>query len=457
MNQSLSLRLFISAIVVLCVSLGIAGLVLEKAFTISIDNLVREKLRLHTYTLLSMADHEQGTIKLPATLAEQRFNSADDALLAIVTNEQQQEVWRSISAANKRFALPPPSEGEWLFGRAQDISGDSYYISSYGTVWPDARGNKKTYVFTVMETVDYYRETLAEYRMSIAVALTAFGLILLALQAVILRWGLKPMREVALDVNAMNRGELQSLTGNYPKELQPLTTNLNLLVDNERRQRQRYKDRLADLSHSLKTPLSVLRGVELDIGRDGQPLSRQSVLEALQVQVGRMTEIIDYQLQRAVSAGQHSSFVASSVASEVKGVVNALNKVYIEKNVMTELQVAQGTSFFGDENDITELLGNLLDNAYKHCRQRVRVVASTRDASENETLLQLSIEDDGEGVPEQKRAEILKRGVRLDTTAEGQGFGLAIVVEIIDSYQGTINIASSELGGALFTVTIPTR
>lgn len=452
MNLSLRHRLSLSACIVLCLFLGIIGLVLDQAFSLSLDNIVREKLKLHIYTLLSIADNEKGRVKLPATLSEQRFNIAEGSLIAIVTDSNRRESWRSGSAGDKRFELPIPEQGDWLFGRAKDDSGDSYYVSSYSTIWTDSQGQKTTFVFTVMENFNYYRQDLADYQFAVVVIMVTLGAILLILQAIILRWSLKPLRGLANDVNAMNRRELSSLAGNYPKELQPLTNNLNRLIDNERRQRQRYRDRMADLSHSLKTPLSVLRGVESDTDENGQVISREQLLDTLHRQVSRMSDIVDYQLQRAVVNGQQSSFIATPIAEKATSIIAALDKVYADKAISTEINIDNNLAFYGDENDLIEILGNLLDNAYKHGKQQVTISAQLSN-----DFLQLSIEDDGEGVPESRHKDILKRGVRLDSTSEGQGFGLAIAVEIINSYQGNISIGRSTLNGAKFNVDIPTR
>jgi two-component system sensor histidine kinase PhoQ len=454
LKLSLGQRLFLSATVVLVITLWVTGLVLDQAFSISLDNFVREKLRIHTFALLSSADNVNNKIQLPMRLPEQQFNATEGSLLALVTDTQQSESWRSLSAGARRFSLPLPDAGEWLFGRAQDSTGEIYYVSSYSTTWPGTAGKKTAFVFTVMESVDVYRQQLADYRGAIAAGLIGFGLMLLTLQSIVLRWGLRYLREVAMDVSAMNMGELQSLTGRYPKELQPLTANLNQLIKNERLQRERYRDRMADLSHSLKTPISVLHGIASDTDHEGKPISRQQILETLQRQVSRMRNIVDHQLQRAVTTGRQTGLVVTAVRDEVDSIVSALDKVYYEKGVRAIVQIETTTGFYGDENDLLELLGNLLDNAYKHCHKQVKISGHVSEEDADTTLV-LNVEDDGPGVPQAMRTTILRRGVRLDSTAEGQGLGLAIVVDIVSSYNGHISVGDSSLGGALFTLTIP--
>ncbi len=457
MTQSLTHRLFISAGTVIFIFLGVTALVLNQAFAFSLENIVREKLRLHTYALLAVADNENGVIELPSRVAEQRFNSRSESLIGIVTNTEEKEFWRSVSANDQVFSLPAPPAGEWLFGKAQDGAGKVYFVSSYSTVWPDDRGVKSTFVFTVMEELDYYQENIQSYRNTILVALFLIGIVLLGLQAIILRWGLRPVRGLAEDVDAMGRGESQDLGGDYPKELLRLVANVNLLIDNERRQREKYRDRMADLSHSLKTPLSVLKGLESDIVEQEDTIDRHSLVGSLGRQVEKMRSIIDYQLRRAVSSGHSSSVSAISLAPEVEQILDALDKVYSDKQVSAELQIDTDITLLVDEGDLAELLGNTLDNAYKHCRHRVMAQARRVELADGRSAIQIMIEDDGAGIPADKRDSILKRGVRLDSTHAGQGFGLAIVAEIVSSYQGSVVIGESALGGALFTLELPSR
>jgi two-component system sensor histidine kinase PhoQ len=348
-KMSLAKRMFISSTLVLLAFLGAAALMLNSLFSISLESIVQEKLTLHTYQLLSIGDSDNGLMQLPEQLAEPRFNQRQGSLIAFVTEltqeNQQQEVWRSLSATDKQFSFPPPGSGQWAFGRAQGADGSKYYVSSYNTTWSNSNGVKSKYIFTVMEDLSYYQKELAKYRVAIVIGLLLFGLIFLLLQTIILRLGLSPVRRITADVEAMNNGDIHSLTGQYPKELRPLTTNLNLLIDNERHQRERYRDRMADLSHSLKTPLSVLRGVESDIDSLGRPITRQNVLNTLSKQVGRMTEIVDYQLQRAISNGAPTVFSAINVADKANDILSALNRVYANENIASELNIDQELSF----------------------------------------------------------------------------------------------------------------
>ncbi|MBX2847174.1 MAG: GHKL domain-containing protein [Acidiferrobacterales bacterium] len=459
--MSLTKRMFVLSALILLVFLSAAALSLRTVFSISLENVVQEKLTLHTYQLLSVGNSDKGVMRLPVRLTEPRFNQQRGDLIAFVKkltiDNQQKEVWRSISASERQFSFPAPDSGKWFFGRARGDDGAQYYVSSYNTTWSDNAGVKAKYIFTVMEDLSYYENELSMYRTTIAVGLFVFGVIFLLLQTLILRIGLSPVRKMAADVEDMNYGETQSLSGQYPSELMPLTTNLNRLIENERHQRERYRERMADLSHSFKTPLSVLQGLGSDIDDQGRPISRANLLATLTKQVNRMAKLVDYQLQRAIPNGAPTVLSRIDVARKAKELVSALDKVYASKAIVGELDIEESLSFYGDENDFLEMIGNLLDNAYKNGRSLVRLSVSKIVSKAAGPTLSFKIEDDGNGVPVEKRAAILERGVQLDTSGDGQGFGLSIVTDIVDGYHGKLTIKESILGGALFQIIIPTR
>lgn len=443
---SISQRLSLSAAIALVALFVAAGILLDRAFALSMETLVRDKLKLHTYVLLALAEYRDGRIDMPAVLSEQRFNTPDSGLIAFIGVEDEGVVWRSRSAQGRQFRLPVVASGEWLFGRAQDSQGNQYYVSVYGTRWQQ-REQQQAITFSVVEDKHSYDIRVYEFRRAIVIALLLFCVSILVLQFLVVRWSMRPLKQAARDVDAMNEGRMDSLQEAYPAELLALTDSLNRLVSNERRQRERYRDTLADLSHSLKTPLTILQGLAQDHDEQGVALDRDAVLHAVARHGGRMREIIDYQLQRASARQQNVSSAPTKIRPLLQSVVAALDKVYFEKKVDCVLRVDDLLTLRCDENDVVEVLGNVLDNAYKHCSKCVRVSASTEQG-----YFQICIEDDGAGIPVARRRDILQRGVRLDTRAEGQGFGLAIVADIVAAYEGEITIKESQWGGARFDI-----
>jgi two-component system sensor histidine kinase PhoQ len=263
---------------------------------------------------------------------------------------------------------------------------------------------------------------------------------LLALLAA-LAWGLRPLRTVAAEVRAIESGAQQRLTRDYPKELKHLTDNINALLLHEHAQQVRYKNALGDLAHSLKTPLAVLRGIGDSVGEQSPTLNEQ---------IDRMDNIVQYQLQRAATTGRSALTTPIPLRPTLERLLTTLHKVYRDKGVTVELALQEAVAFRGDEGDLMELLGNLLDNAFKWAAGTVRISAHA-----SRSVLELCVEDDGPGIEDAQAAQVLQRGVRLDENTPGHGIGLPMVRDIVEAYEGRLTIKRSDRGGARIAIFLP--
>jgi two-component system sensor histidine kinase PhoQ len=283
------------------------------------------------------------------------------------------------------------------------------------------------------------------------VVLGGLGLLLLLFQALLLVWSLRPLRAVARDLALVERGESEQLSGDYPMELSALTRGLNDFIKSEREHLRRYRNTLGDLAHSLKTPLAVMRGL-FENESDGQRL-RDGGLE----QVVRMDEIVAYQLARAAKSGHQTYAAPLAILPHAEEIALMLEKVYARKGALAEFEVDARSMFHGDKGDLMELMGNLLDNAFKWCRGRVLLTAEPLGLPKaRRPGLLLRVEDDGPGIPDDQVSEVLKRGVRGDERVQGHGIGLSIIGDIVSSYDGELKVGRSEqLGGAQFEVRLP--
>ncbi|MCW8971936.1 MAG: ATP-binding protein, partial [Gammaproteobacteria bacterium] len=247
------------------------------------------------------------------------------------------------------------------------------------------------------------------------------------------------LRTVAGEVRAIESGEQESLQRDYPSEIRRLTDNINTLLHHERAQQSRYKNALADLAHSMKTPLAVLRGLNE---------SERSPL--IDEQVARMDDIVQYQLQRAATAGRSALAVPVAVTPLVERLLATLEKVHRDKAIKVESQLDADAHFRGDEGDLMELFGNLLDNAWKWATGGIWLKVENGE----QTLL-ITVEDDGPGIAAEQAQPVLARGVRLDEAAPGHGIGLPMVLDIIEAYEGQLAIERSAHGGACLRITLP--
>ena len=264
---------------------------------------------------------------------------------------------------------------------------------------------------------------------------------LISLLMFILRWGTKPLRDLAMHVKQIEQGDKEQLQGNYPVELRSVSDNLNQLIQSERLQRERYHKTLADLAHSLKTPLAV---IQTDLDKHANSL--------ISDQIQRMDDIVKHQLQRAVLTTPTNLTDAVPVLELVNRLVLAMNKVYAVKNLSISTDIPENVVFRGDKRDLMEVLGNLIDNACKSAVRQIIVAAKLK-----QFILTIDIHDDGSGIDEDKRERLIKRGQRADTRNAGQGIGLDVANDIIESYQGELTIKKSHLGGALIHIELPQR
>lgn len=446
-GYSLQNRLLLAVSVLLAVFLGLTGIVLDRAFRGSLETGMAEQLQVQIYVLLAAVDEAEGDFYFSENLREPRFSQLNSSLYGFISNASDGELLRTASALDVNFETLGLDYdlgiGETRFGRLRSSTGTEFFVSSYAVTWENRRS---PILFSVLETTDTFMAEAAGFRASLWSWLGGLAVLLLILQLLLLRWGLAPLRRLATDLRQIEAGQSEALDTSYPRELSAVTRNLNLLIQSERKQQTRYRTTLADLAHSLKTPLAVLQG---ELGNNSSDDGHQRSL--MQEQLDRMNQIITYQLQRAVSAGSASTLARQvNVADVAARVGRALEKVYATKAVKIKMDVDPALHFLGDERDLLEMLGNLLDNACKFARSEVLL---TITQSPDGYLIR--VEDDGPGIPTERREAVLERGIRLDERAEGHGLGLGIVRDILAAWSGRLTLEQSALGGLRASIHLP--
>jgi two-component system sensor histidine kinase PhoQ len=446
--HSLHSRLLLVASLVLAGFLGATGLALDKAFRVSAEASMQDRLQSHIYALLAAADEDRnGRMIPPRELPEPRFSKPDSGLYAMVTGDNGKPLWHSPSLTGRDISMVEPQAPGARNFRRFGAPGIQLYAISFGVVWEDYAGTEDRYTFAVAEDTAVFEAEIDSFRTTLWSWLGGMAVVLLLAQGLILRWGLQPLRAVTADLQQIEQGHTECLDGCYPKELTGLTSSLNSLIEHSKAAQTRYRNSLDDLAHSLKTPLAILQSScegKSDAGDHEHAIVRE--------QVERMDQIIHHQLQRAAVSGRVTLARPVPVTRVVERLVRSLNKVYREKQVAVRLDLDPGSIFPGDEADLTEILGNLLENAYKYCSGQVRVgVRMEQDTGSGHTL-EISIEDDGPGIDPEQIDTILQRGKRMDETVPGQGIGLSMASEIITVYGGQLTFASSTLGGALLRI-----
>ncbi|MBK8283504.1 MAG: two-component sensor histidine kinase [Ahniella sp.] len=413
---------------------------------------MRDRLQGYVWSYLSGSDLTvKGELILPEVAPEPRFERPQSGLYAGVSGEQVG--WRSPSALGRDLPFEQtldPGRTSFEGPLASNVGG--VYVFSQGVAWEQPDGKEVRLTFHVAEHESALRRQINVYRTTLMAYLGTAALVLFLVQLLMLRWSLRPLRQVSNDLARVERGEQEALPDRYPRELKPLTRSINDVIGNEREQRTRYRNTLGDLAHSLKTPLAVIRST---LDEPGELETAQR--DVLADQVRRMDEIVAYQLARAAASG-HSTYSAPvPIEAHAESIVSSLEKVYAAQGVLCEFEIEPDVRFYGEQGDLLELLGNLLENAFKWAKGRVLLtISQQRPPGARRPGLTVLVEDNGPGIPDEKSEQLLKRGVRGDERVQGHGIGLSIVTDIVRSYRGELTIdQSEELGGARFTVRFP--
>lgn len=450
-RNSLAWRLFIASLCILPIVLGIIAFALNKAFKTSLITAEQEALQAHFYSLLGAAEPDEKGLLLPEVLDQPKFNLHESGLYAWIIDDTEKLIWQSESA-RLTLTLQPESfattltQGESQFFES-DLSGVSYFIYNYRIVWEFDDGDH-AFDFYLAHNTSALDKELKRYRRTLWIWLSLLALIILTAQWLIVRWGLSPLASLTRELHDFQQGKTSNIKGDYPIEISPVTDSLNLVLDSEKSQRQKYKNTLSDLAHSLKTPLAIVRSTL----ESQTPLTEPTCKATIDEQVNRMSEIIGHQLRRATSVSTNVNQRLTDLHGISTRLGNALEKVYRDKNISLTNNVQAEHASLIEEQDAMELIGNILENAFKYGNQRVAI----HSAQTNEGI-NLTIDDDGPGVSKDKRSSILTRGARADTATSGQGIGLAISIDILSSYGGSLVINDSPLGGARFELLLPSH
>ncbi|MBX3597065.1 MAG: histidine kinase [Rhizobiaceae bacterium] len=270
--------------------------------------------------------------------------------------------------------------------------------------------------------------------------LALFGVGMIAINAVAILFGLWPLGRVRAALAQVREGTAKRLDGSFPTEIEPLANETNALIENNRRIVERSRRQVGNLAHSLKTPLAVMLNEGRALGG-----ARGRLIEE---QASAMQQQLDHYLQRARMAAQRDSVVfRTPVAPLLQRMVRVMAKISPDKSISLEMD-RDDLIFAGEQQDLEEIAGNLIENAMKWSRAKVVVSLRQSETPAGGTpKLELAISDDGPGIPEDKKREALQRGKRLDETKPGSGLGLAIVADLVKEYDGAIKLERSHMGG----------
>ncbi|MBL4661860.1 MAG: GHKL domain-containing protein [Alcanivoracaceae bacterium] len=445
---SLINRLLTTATLALVIALSLIGIVMDRAFKEKTMHLVQERLEGYVFALISVVETtEDHKLRVHEISQIPKLTQPVSGIYAQIYSDDYN--WQSISMFG--VDLPKPQKlmtGDTTFDAPLKHHGKDYFRMTKGLVFDTELGEIPFILSVSEEAKNYFRE-LKEFQEHLWIWLLLTSIISLGIQGLIMNWSLRPLKRLTENLADLEKGKIDKVSDDYPPELAGLTTNMNRLLENERGNLNRQRKTLGDLAHSLKTPLAIIHSELENQGDTNKDLISE--------QINNMNDIVEYQLKRAAVAGHRTFTVGVPVIDKLEQILRTLDKVYRNKKVMTHLKVAPGAEFFGEHGDLMELLGNLLENAYKWCDQNVSVSIKTLTLlNRKRTGLIIEIADDGPGINKGIRSKLLGRGVRGDEKVKGHGIGLSIVNDIVESYQGNIEIKYHPLWkGAHFIITLP--
>lgn len=358
-------------------------------------------------------------------------------------------VVRSPSLAGESLVIPAE-----LPGRLRDARGATISYNASGPLQKRLRvaasmkqipGRTAPVVFMSgidRSTVDADSQQFATFTWA-ALLLLGIGLVVAVLLQV--QIGLRPLYSLRNEIADVRKGRAARIARSYPVEIQPLAEQVNRLLDHNQETVERQRTHVGNLAHALKTPLSVMLA---EAGTQAGPLP-----DMVRKQTAIMQAQVDHHLRRARAAARAQLLGERTPIAEVLDELAVmLERVFEGRGVEIDWRAPDDLAFRGERQDLQEILGNLMENACKWARRRVRVSAGPTGLGQ----MIVVVEDDGPGLPEAQREAALQRGMRMDESTPGSGLGLSIVVELTRAYGGRVTLGDSDMGGLKATLELPT-
>lgn len=313
-----------------------------------------------------------------------------------------------------------------------------------------ARGYQKanlSFTLAMAEDVTPIRQVLMGYEWLFALISTSGVLLLIIVQRWVVNRGFRQLQPVYDDMQRLERGEVVALTESVPLELAPLVKKFNELLRLMDQRLSRSRNALGNLAHALKTPLALLTQQ-----LESKELEKVApIRNDMEIQVERIRNLMERELKRARLAGSSGTGQHFIPEQEIPFLLDVLERMYSDRRIRVQTRLKADLALEADREDMLELLGNLLDNAFKWADSKIMISSLQLDDG-----IELAVEDDGPGCSDHKITELTRRGVRLDEQKEGHGLGLTIAKDIASLYDAHLQLGrSEELGGFRASICFP--
>jgi len=441
LRRSLTFRLVATATLWLVGWLAAAGLLLVFLFRDHIERRFDRQLFDHMEEMVAASEVTAGgELVLPWTPSDPRYNRPHSGWYWQIASSEDVVV-RSESLWHDRLEVERPRAGSGAQVQALIGPGQEALRGLVADITlPRARGH---FVLAVAGPLSDIDRDVDAFVVQLAMTLGTLGIGLLGAVLLQVRFGLQPLRALRQAIAGIREGRSERLPESFPEEVQPVVSELNALLDRDAALLDRARTQAGNLAHALKNPLSVIRNEAREVEGERGALLRD--------RIAAISDHVDRYLVRARAAGSGDVLGArAAVADVVDDIRFSMGLLHRERGLEIAVSGLDGLVFRGDARDLEEMVGNLMDNACKWAKTQIAVGASQVD-----DRLVIAVEDDGPGIPGDRRAEVLHRGRRLDETVAGSGLGLDIVQEIAVLYRGSLALDESELGGLRARLDLP--
>jgi signal transduction histidine kinase len=453
-SNSLSLRLTVSAAVVSLVLLALASIVLSELFQQALVRNFDARLRAVLDSLsANVFPGDDGAPQLTGNMADTRFTLPESGWSwQVVPPKTEQKPLLSPSLLAKQIPLDP----QWIIARDEEriasfafrnTSGQQLRAMEQRITFKDVPGE---YSFLVTGNFDELLQEVKAFTNALYLSLGLLGVGLLGAIFFQVRYAMKPMAELQQKLTDIRAGKIEMLSGNFPTEMQPVADEMNLLIQSNFEIIDRARMQVGNLAHALKTPISVLTNEARE--------SPGGLAEKVREQVGVMRDQVNLYLDRARRAARAQTIgAATDIDPVLQSLARTLQRINKDKGIVIAVTCPPGLKFRGERQDLEEIVGNLMDNACKWCKGKVEARARllTQAGEDGRPRVLIEVDDDGPGVPPEKRSIALKRGQRLDEAKPGSGLGLNIVTETAGMYGGKVELDQADLGGLRVKLTLP--
>lgn len=445
-GRSLAFRLLAGAALWIVAALAVGGVVISTLFRDSVERNFDTRLSVHVDGLIAVTTVDiSGRLIMSRTLPDPRFNIPYSGWYWQISDARGIPQIRSRSLWDKALAAPPPD----IVGTMQTVEmdgpdGERLRVRLIDVTLPDRPLHAAPVRFVVGARLAELEAEIRPFNLALVWSLGVLGLGLGIAVAIQVRVGLLPLRRIRVALADIREGRAERMEGEWPAEVEPLAGELDALLAHNAGLLDRARTHVGNLAHALKTPLAVLGN---EVTRKGGPRT-----EAVGRQVEAMRRWIDHYLSRARAAATGNLLGARTEVMPVAlDLRRTLLRIHADRKLDIEIDLPGGSlNFRGERQDLEEMLGNLMDNACKWAKGRVRLSA----AAEGDGIT-IVIEDDGPGLSPDQKAVALSRGKRLDESAPGSGLGLAIVADIAGLYGGELLLEESHLGGLKTVLRLP--